>query len=73
MSNLKPCPFCGCKDIHFFAFRIDPEMHVTCDNCGASIYRDIPCDNDTTAESHEEKGVKILTELWNRRVNNDKT
>jgi hypothetical protein len=49
---------------------IDPEMHVTCDNCGASIYRDIPCDNDTTAESREEKGVKILTELWNRRIDN---
>ena len=61
--KLKPCPFCGTKDISISRTYIDPllredslpdEVHVTCSACGLGGY----------AEETEEEAV----EAWNRRA-----
>ena len=53
MSELKPCPFCGCEDIETFGFWGDL-FYVQCTNCTGSVGA---CD---TAEEAEEE--------WNRRA-----
>ena len=52
MSELKPCPFCGCEDIEEFNFCGDL-FYVQCTNCSGCVGA---C--DTAEEAVEE---------WNRR------
>lgn len=68
MDKLKPCPFCGGEDIKFYAFKIDPEVEIICNNCGAMFSKLICCIAETQ-EEHEQNAMKVLTELWNRRGN----
>lgn len=53
-GELKPCPFCGCRDLKTIMYSINIEG-VSCPNCGAfTIARD---------------GMKdSVIALWNRRV-----
>lgn len=56
MKKLKPCPFCGSKNIRAWMNTSTP--WVSCDDCLAS----------TACALTEEEAV----EYWNRRVSNDK-
>lgn len=54
MSELKPCPCCGCQAEMISLIGIDAK-YIVCTNCGIS----------TNVSSEE----KTLLEIWNRRVN----
>ena len=59
MEQLKPCPFCGGKDIHIFIKGLDKLKYASvCDNCGARSGR-----KSTKTEALQE---------WNRRADNGK-
>lgn len=66
--ELKPCPFCGGKDIKVYASSIGPECHVMCNNCGATIELCVPWDVDMTEEDHDEECFTKLANAWNRRT-----
>lgn len=55
MPELKPCPFCGCKDIRVERdWDAIVERHrAICFKCSAQIYRGTP---------------QEVTKAWNRRV-----
>lgn len=44
MAELKPCPFCGCKDIRVSRDKdaIIERHRAICFNCSAQIYRGTP-------------------------------
>lgn len=54
MTELKPCPFCGCQDIETIDYSIDIEG-VLCLGCGAF----------TIAKDGTKDGA---IKIWNRRV-----
>lgn len=59
MTELKPCPFCGSKDIYEYipsAYELGEDAEIYCKNpiCGATI-----SGND----------IEIVRAKWNRRVN----
>lgn len=63
MDELKPCPFCGSKNISirlkdpFDGYQGNLTVHrVLCGNCGAQ---------------NERKGVLDAVEAWNRRADNE--
>jgi Lar family restriction alleviation protein len=65
--ELKPCPFCGSKDITY-------QSHE--DSCGRFGYVTVWCmDCEAEGPPHdwkktdEEECLKETTELWNRRTN----
>lgn len=61
MTELKPCPFCGCEvrlDIAYSYFR---DTVIYCDGCDMVYTLD---DCDATKEQ--------IAEAWNRRVNDER-
>lgn len=57
MVELKPCPFCGEKNVHHYREKlaIGHTYKVVCSNCYAEIYR---------------ADQKYAFEAWNRRSDN---
>ena len=68
MSELKPCPFCGSKDVYStfeFGYRDNTEI-VFCNTCKIIV----------KLEENEEEGLSNETrrkaiEAWNRRVEHE--
>lgn len=57
-KDLKPCPFCGGKDLSIYIKGIgDKKYAMCCNTCGARGGR--------------KPDKKRATEEWNRRANND--
>ena len=73
MTELKPCPFCGGKDLEVYASDYFEGYFVNCIDCNAhgaiaflSTYNDVdypPKATDKEIEACKEKAK----ELWNRR------
>ena len=62
MSDLKPCPFCGCDDVERIGFDMffKERPHIKCHGCGADVY-DAP---NVSPIWHKHDS---MTELWNTR------
>ena len=61
--KLKPCPFCGSKDVEVF----EP------DNKETTVGRAVICNNcDTRVGFPTAFDELIAMDLWNRRADNDK-
>ncbi|AWK42624.1 MULTISPECIES: Lar family restriction alleviation protein [Photorhabdus] len=67
MKEIKPCPFCGSKDVGVFRQYEDDCPYrssiVRCFNCDAQTAQFI---NDDIRRQHE-----MAIKAWNKRVNND--
>lgn len=65
MTELKPCPFCGSKDIKFSAFDAEDDSIIVCmmcrkcEACGPTVE---PTPNDGDLE------YKKAVRAWNRRA-----
>lgn len=58
MIELKPCPFCGSKDVHLLnASHNNEEWSVTCKDCNIWV-------DNMMCDMTKEQAI----ELWNRRV-----
>jgi hypothetical protein len=78
--ELKPCPFCGSKEVHVSNPRLrdvflsvsNPRMAVICFECGAALdcglYLKAPYDKLT--DEHIREIEEFCARLWNRRTNN---
>lgn len=74
MTELKPCPFCGGKEITMEGFdfgrnyipseHIDTETEAITFICGCGCSMDVPVD---TIEGTDEK-IEHAKEIWNTRV-----
>ena len=53
-TKLKPCPFCGCKEIHT-SEKLHPLHIIACNQCEVQ----------TNLYSSKEKAIKA----WNQRIN----
>lgn len=54
MDTLKPCPFCGCRDVHFYG--AEEWGTIVCYGCLATFsQQESTCQED-------------IIEAWNRRV-----
>lgn len=63
--ELKPCPFCGNKDVQMI---LGIELcEIWCCECKASILNSLTEHFDTLAEAREAL-EKSTTEVWNRRA-----
>ena len=66
MNELKPCPFCGSKDIRKVVTLKYAEIY--CARCQVSITRGLICGKcDDLGEAIESFGVDV-SEAWNRRA-----
>lgn len=64
MSELKPCPFCGSKEVITVADLIyEGDIGIECQNCGIQFFAPT---NYSLIE--DEKGYMIT--MWNRRADN---
>lgn len=52
MTELKPCPFCGCSDPYY----VTDGGYILCPNCLIELHTQVGC------------GEKQLCKDWNRRV-----
>ena len=68
MSELKPCPFCGGKDIRVLTTLFDCD--VFCGNCGAGVHRNSYSTCQNIAENKKDAQPKAVR-AWNRRVGNE--
>ena len=77
MAKLKPCPFCGNKDVYVvnprlknsFSFVKNARMQIACDECAFDF--DIGLFNKACDELTVEDVLEIekrLAERWNRRA-----
>lgn len=78
--ELKPCPFCGSKEVHVCNPRLrdvfsnvsNPKMEVICFECGVSLecglYLRAPYDKLTDEQVREIE--EECAKHWNRRANN---
>ena len=57
--KLKPCPFCG-GDAEYFAYS-SGGVCVKCMDCF--------CQTEIRSEYTKHKAIEIVTQKWNRRVN----
>lgn len=64
MNDLKPCPFCGSKDISDACYS-GMDCYIMCDDCGASG----PSNCCTDADEQED----VAIEDWNKRAELDNT
>ena len=69
MSELKPCPFCGGKDIRLLTSMFDCD--IWCSNCGASVFREARKTHNCIAENKKDAQTKAVR-AWNRRVDNER-
>jgi Lar family restriction alleviation protein len=68
MAELKPCPFCGSKEIKIGAFSVIPDVHIYC-VCGAYMGDfNAPSTAGQSDKEREKASVKIAIEAWNRRA-----
>lgn len=61
MAEFKPCPFCGGTNITMSAGGICSECEITCDDCGATVIKDVPW-GEMNEEQHDKECVKILAD-----------
>ena len=65
-EKLKPCPFCGSKNVKLYVFDCQSRSGVRCEECGISV----SITNDMTLLSNKNR-VKIWTKnaikVWNTR------
>lgn len=59
MSELKPCPFCGCKDIGIETIEKYENHYLYCKHCNI--------------EQPLYNSLEEAIDAWNRRTNNAKT
>ena len=71
MDEVKPCPFCGGKEMSMSAFGISPDCFIMCESCGAFMEKEVPW-NGMTPKQHDEECKRVLTEAWNRRVSDER-
>lgn len=65
MIELKPCPFCGCKNVyHVYNIEMEPDG-ITCPNCHIVVrYSRIHVQNG----ERYEVAMGKMAEAWNRRA-----
>ena len=69
-TELKPCPFCGGKDIRKTTTL--SYCQITCRNCRVSLQRELYMGKyECLAEAEADFGIKAIN-AWNRRADNDK-
>lgn len=59
--NLKPCPFCGSKNVIFDRTWVNTVPLIFCQDCTAVV----------SFAANKEDSLKKSSELWNRRVENE--
>jgi Lar family restriction alleviation protein len=66
MNELKPCPFCGGKNVVLDTYksRKGHEATIQC-NSGCILYM------HTITYDTEEEAVEAVTKAWNRRANDE--
>lgn len=69
MSELKPCPFCGCDDIRILSSLF--ECEISCENCGALIHRNHRKVGTSIAET-KQSAFPAAVMAWNRRADNER-
>ncbi len=62
MEDLKPCPFCGGKNINIYELKILPAMNIVCENCGVDV--DFGYSKFKTKQAIRNNTIK----LWNKRI-----
>lgn len=55
--KLKPCPFCGGTDLHYYVDNF-VRTYVECNTCGVKVQ----------GAYNSKKGEKEADEFWNRRA-----
>ena len=70
MTELKPCPCCGSKDIRRTLEHTHCVIH--CAECTLRISRGLFTGKCDTLEEAEETFGKETNEAWNRRADNDR-
>lgn len=72
-NELKPCPFCGCKDLDIYVIGEDGEVGVVCP-CGCCVHVELSflpnLDNDAHMDNSlftSTIGIEPLIEKWNSR------
>ena len=69
MAELKPCPFCGCKDIRKLTTVLDCD--IFCVSCGSSMHRTNFIVGNTLAETLVDAEPEAIA-AWNRRAEDGK-
>ena len=67
-EKLKPCPFCGSKDIYVTTQegRIDSTATIFCNSCKTAVILE-----ENEEEGFSEKTTAKAIEAWNRRVTDE--
>lgn len=73
--ELKPCPFCGWKDITIEYYKESvknefPYWQICCDHCGAATGR-CSIEYEFVNEAYEAytEAIKLVINKWNNRTN----
>lgn len=73
MKELKPCPFCGGRDIKLRTYSASPYCEAICDYCGSNLCTEVSWEDESgeglSRSSHDERCREVLTELWNSSAN----
>ena len=69
MSELKPCPFCGCADIKLEITL--SYVEAWCPKCQANIMRGVMGKCDFLDQARKEIMPRVVR-AWNRRADNDR-
>ena len=76
-EQLKPCPFCGGKDLKFYFSKGRGDLHeyaftgICCQNkdCGVVVQLHLLDADEWT----EKSAYEFCSEIWNRRADNEST
>ena len=62
MNELKPCPFCGSKDVEVNINGLD--SYIECGNCLAVFRQREACNADETIEAWNKRAIRTKHEVY---------